>query len=432
MSDLHAIPQDDMAEQGFLGAVLLGAMDDAIKARVSEQSFNDLRCQKVWKACLELTEKGLEVNPLNVASHAGKDLLFFINDLPEKAPTASNLPHWTPRLKAMEARRKAFHMSYGVLGMVSSDAPTEDILERLEKDYFKLSNERTNVQSDQDHWDEYEVDLLTAYPNGKGNLGQRTGYHSLDRIIRGYRPASVNVIGARPGQGKTALALQLAYAFAKQGKPVCFFSYEMPFSQLADRLLAIHLGIDMTYLHETGKGDWKAVAEAVKFLRTLPLFVEDKADCGVAELRSTARRYQKDKGVNLFFIDYLQLIPPRKGRRESNRTTEVSELSREIKLLGQETKAAIFLLSQLNREVEHREGGKPRMSDLRESGAVEQDADTVTLLYDPPKEEGETNDHLGVMVSKNRHHGKGSTVLRWDKSCNRFFDLTATGMTDEL
>ena len=160
--------------------------------------------------------------------------------------------------------------------------------------------------------------------------------------------------------------------------------------------------------------------------------MEDKADCGIAELKSTAMRYVKDKGVKVIIIDYLQLIPPKKRQRETNRTTEVSELSREVKLLGQRTGAVIFLLSQLNREVEHRDNPKPRLSDLRESGAIEQDADLCAMLYEPPKDNEEEPDTLGVVIAKNRHHGKGNTTLLWDKTCNRFKDLTATGETDKI
>ena len=428
---LMAVPYDKAAEEGVLGCILLGAMEEALRGGVNEDSFYDVQNKKIWNACYDLFEQKLEINETNIDTKAGKGLLFYLTELPDKAPTKSNIAFWLPVLKALEARRKAFYIAYNTLELVNSETPTDSILERVEADYFQLSNNSSTVQDQNSKWEDYTDNLSACRPNGQP-VGLKSGFYNLDRIVRGFRPSSVNVIAARPGNGKTALGLQIALHCAQAGNGVVFFSYEMPFSQLADRLVASITGEEMASVHETGQGNWTAIAAAVKELRRLPFYVEDKADCGIAELKSTARRYVKDKGVKVIIIDYLQLIPPKKRQRESNRTNEVSELSREVKLLGQETGAVIFLLSQLNREVEHRDNPKPRLSDLRESGAIEQDADLCAMLYEPPKDNEEEPDTLGVVIAKNRHHGKGNTALLWDKTCNRFKDLVATGTTDRL
>jgi|DEB0MinimDraft_6_1074348.scaffolds.fasta_scaffold10368_4 replicative DNA helicase len=428
---LTTIPYDKAAEEGVIGCVLLGAMEDALRGGVSEDSFYDIQLKRIWNACYDLYDDKLEINLPNVEKRAGKGLLFYLTELPDKAPTKSNIAFWLPVLRALEARRKAFYIAYNTLELVGSETPTEAILERIEADYFQLSNNSSSVQDQAAKWEAYQDNLDSCRPNGQP-LGLKSGFYNLDRIVRGFRPGSVNVIAARPGNGKTALGLQIALHCAQAGHGVVFFSYEMPFSQLADRLVASATGEEMSSVHETGQGNWAAIAAAVRDLRRLPLYVEDKADCGISELKSTARRYVKDKGAKVIVIDYLQLIPPKRRQRETNRTTEVSELSREVKLLGQETGAVIFLLSQLNREVEHRDNPKPRLSDLRESGAIEQDADLCAMLYEPPKQAEEDPDTLGVVIAKNRHHGKGNTYLLWDKSCNRFKDLVATGETDTL
>lgn len=420
------IPHDPEAEQGALGCCMLGALEQAQETGLTVESFHDERCKRVWLACESLHKEGMEVNQVNVAQVSKEPM--FCMDLPDKAPTSGNLTFWLPRLRGAQSRRAAFVTHYDGLQRVASDMSTEDILGRLESDYYKLSNESCSRRDQRSQWRDYVDRLESAYPDGFKESGIQTGLFSLDSTIRGLKPGSMNIIAARPGRGKTALAVHIAHHCASAGQHVVYFSYEMPFQQVADRLVACRGGIDVSHLLETGNGNWQQFTEVVKEVGKLPICIEDKVDTSIRELRAIARRYAKDKKTALFVVDYLTLVPPSRRGREVNRVNEVGELSRELKKAALETGSVFLVLTQMNRNIEET-SRKPRLSDLRESGAIEQDADTVTFLHLEDENETET---VEAHIRKNRHGRTGSTNLGWRRWCNQFTDPVATGTTDNL
>lgn len=256
--------------------------------------------------------------------------------------------------------------------------------------------------------------------------GVPSGLVDLDKILNGFQKSDMIILAARPSMGKTALALNIARNAAKRGKVVAIFSLEMSKVQLGNRLLSTWSGVNSQYIN-TGnltEENMRTLVEALGELSELKLYIDDTAGIGLMELRSKIRRLKHEHGLDMVIVDYLQLM---QGGRQENRQQEISEISRGIKALARELEVPIIALSQLSRSVELRAEKKPQLSDLRESGSLEQDADIVMFLYRDEyynRDEASNENIAEVIIAKNRNGPTTSIRLQFDKNVMRFSDLT--------
>ena len=404
------------AERAFIGCCLVGAFDQALELGATDDHFGDLQCKQVWQAMTHLNREGMTVETTTVCKQAG-GLVMFVDSLVENAPASANLSYYWEDLNNACIRRRIFNRFHDTINMCSDpEVGVHALLHHMESAFFDVTTRASNAKDQKKAWSDLIELLQSAYGSGLPENGVLTEIPSVDRIIRGFKPGSMNILAARPGRGKSALAVQVMKNVASAGKHCVYWSYEMPFNQVGNRLLSCHTGIDMGSYLETGKlADEQALFNGVKEVASLPIHIEDSVDKNISHIRSEARRFAKEKGTQLFVIDYLQLVPPH--RRNNNRVVEVSEISRSIKKAAMETNTAFLVLAQMNRSIEDRGvNATPRLADLRESGSLEQDADSVTFLADDPDDKS----LISLMVKKNRHGGEGSTCLKWTRWNNQF------------
>lgn len=263
--------------------------------------------------------------------------------------------------------------------------------------------------------------------NHKGELsGVPTGIHGLDEITNGFQKSDMIILAARPSMGKTALALNMAMGAAKRGKVVAIFSLEMSKAQLGNRLLSLESGISSQDINtgNLNREDLNDLADATIRLEDLKLYIDDTAGLRILEMRSKLRRLKHEHGLDLVVLDYLQLM---QGGRQENRQQEISEISRNIKAMARELEIPILALSQLSRNVELRAEKKPQLSDLRESGSLEQDADIVMFLYRDEyynRDDAESQNIAELIIAKNRNGPTENVNLQFNKEIMRFGDLT--------
>ena len=255
--------------------------------------------------------------------------------------------------------------------------------------------------------------LESRYGDDSDLVGVPTGFTELDRILYGLQPQNLVIVAARPGMGKTSLALGMARNVATQsGRPVVFFSMEMGTLELTKRLLAMEARVEATRLWTArlSEGDWSRLSHAVGRLGDAQLFIDDNPHCTVMEMRAKARRLRARYGdLALVVVDYIQLMTPSTTRRSENRQVEVSEISRGLKILARELECPVIALSQLNRQLEYRQDKRPMLADLRESGGLEQDADVVTFIYrdEVYNPESEDRGKAEIIVAKHRNGPTG-------------------------
>ena len=407
------VPANHEAEQGAIGCIALGAYQDAIEAGVDANCWHNDNARAIWQACGRLDEQGQEINAVNLGNECD-GLGMYLFDALEKAPTAINLRYWLPDLLDTAKRRGVFLRYYETMRRIADeDVTTASLIESMEQDFFAATTSHASKKNQKEAWRSLIELLEEAHPNGLKTIGLHTGMGPIDDIIRGFKPGSMNVVAGRPGGGKTAWALQVALNTAIAGEHVVVWSYEMPHAQLGTRLIANHSGEDMGHYLETGVGNLPSIIKAAQACASAPIHIEDRVDLNIAQLRSQARRFAKEMNTKLFVVDYLQLVPP--AYRSKDRVREVGEISQHLKKAALETGVPFLVLAQMNRSIEER-NGEPRLSDLRESGSIEQDSDTVSFLH---MDENEP-EFLQFLVKKNRHGRTGKVGLNWTKYNGRF------------
>ncbi len=265
-----------------------------------------------------------------------------------------------------------------------------------------------------------------TYRNKGKTTGVPTGFGDLDRMLSGLQNSDLIILAARPSMGKTALALNIAhYVAGQEGLPVALFSLEMGKEQLVNRILCAEARVDQYRLRSGNlrDEDWERLTEAATKLQDVPLFIDDTGGASLRDIRARAKRMQAERGLALLVIDYLQLMNP--GRRAENRQQEISQISRGLKELAKELNVPILALSQLSRAVESRENKRPQMSDLRESGSLEQDADVVMFIYreDYYQPDTERKGIAEIVLAKHRNGPVGAVDLGFFKESPRFVSL---------
>jgi replicative DNA helicase len=388
------LPQNLDAERSILGAILLDnhALNAAIESVKPEDFFLEQH-RRVYTQMIALGEgqQAIDLVTLTEELHRRGELEAaggapYLAALADGMPRVTNVEHYARIVKEKAMLRNLIHTTHNIQQRaLEGEDGADAILDNAESSIFALAEDRIKaglISAKDIVRDNFER-LEKIFREGKSITGISTGYAELDKLLSGLQPSELIILAARPSQGKTALALNLAENIAmRAGLPVAIFSLEMSKESLLQRLVASVAQID-AHKFRTGhlsKQDWSRMTEALGSIAAAPLWIDDAGSNSVLEIGAKARRLKRDKGMSLLIVDYLQLITAR-GRFNS-RQEEVASISRGLKGLAKELQIPVLVLSQLTRAPEREERG-PQLSDLRESGAIEQDADVVMFIYRP-------------------------------------------------
>ncbi len=431
-------PHNNEAEQSVIGAIFLEpqALITAAEVLIPED-FYRVAHQKIFNTMLSLSDKGQPIDVVTVTEEltAKKELedvggISYITEISSSVPTAANIMHYAKIVEEKSLLRRLIRVATQIVedGFTREDE-VEALLSEAEKNMMEVSN-RKNA-GDFKHIKDVLVqtyDNIELLHTQQGEVtGIPTGFTDLDRVTAGFQRNDLIIVAARPSVGKTAFALNIAQNVAtKTSENVAIFSLEMGADQLVTRILCAEGNIDAQVMR-TGSlqaEDWRKLTMAMGSLSNAGIFIDDSSGIRVNELRSKCRRLQQEHGLGMVIIDYLQLISG-SGKPGENRQQEVSEISRSLKGLARELKIPVIALSQLSRGVEQRQDKRPMMSDLRESGSIEQDADIVAFLYreDYYDKETENKDMIEIIIAKQRNGPTGTVTLAFAKEFNKFVNV---------
>jgi replicative DNA helicase len=436
-------PHSIEAEQGVLGCIFLApheCIGECVeKFKPGPTVFYDLRHQVIFELLMEMYDKKEAVDLITVQQRL-KDKgqlesvggLTYLAALPDKVPSSANLSFYVNIVREKYILRKMISVCTDVVGRVyEHEGEVDSLLDEVERDVLKISEERVEAQTlsikDVVH---QAINRLEEYHQNQGMLtGISTGFMDLDKMTTGMHGGEMVVIAARPSMGKTSLAMNIAEAVAIDQKlPVGVFSLEMSSESLVLRMLCSRARVNLRNIREGffSERDFPKITNAAGKLASAPLFIDDTAGLSILQLRAKARRMWQQYGIKLFIIDYLQLLHST-ARRAENRQQEIADISSGVKALAKELNVPVIVLSQLNREMEKDKNRKPRMSDLRESGSIEQDADLIGLLYKPnagDDEEGPSIEQeavpVNLLIAKQRNGPTGDVQLTFLKTYTRF------------
>lgn len=434
-------PHNSEAEQSVIGAVFLEpqALITASEIVIADD-FYHIAHQKIFQTMLNLSDQGKAIDLVTVTEElsAKKELediggLSYITELASAVPTAANIAHYAKIVEEKAILRRLIRVASKIAddGYTREDE-VEILLAEAEKKMLEVSN-RKNA-GDFKHVKDVLVqtfDNIEQLQSREGDVtGIPTGFRDLDKMTAGFQRNDLIIVAARPSVGKTAFALNVAQSVAvKARENVAIFSLEMGADQLVMRMLCAEGNIDAQRLR-TGAletEDWSKLTMAMGSLSNSGIYIDDSPGVRMTDIRAKCRRLAKENGLGMIMIDYLQLILG-SGKPGENRQQEVSEISRSLKGLARELKVPIIALSQLSRGVEQRQDKRPMMSDLRESGSIEQDADIVAFLYrdDYYDKESESKDIIEIIIAKQRNGPTGTVSLAFRKEYNKLLNLEFT------
>ncbi|MBP1765608.1 MAG: replicative helicase [Firmicutes bacterium] len=437
-------PQNIEAEQSVLGAMLIEkeAIAKVVEILQSGDFYREAN-RLVFQAILDLFNRNDGVDMITVIEVLRKEDkleaaggIAYITSLANSVPTAANVVYHARIVEEKSLLRQLIHAATNIAGMgydANDEVPL--ILDSAEKMILDVAGRK--VGHDFTPIKNILLDTFTKieglYASKGGITGLPTGFKDLDKLMSGLQPSDLVLIAARPSMGKTAFVLNIAQHVAiKEKQPVAFFSLEMSKEQLVQRMLCAEAPIDAQRLRngDLEENDWKKLVVAADRLSSAPIYIDDTAGISVVEMRAKARRLKIEHGLKLIVIDYLQLMQGGTSGKGENRQQEISEISRFLKSLARELDVPVLALSQLSRQVESRQVKRPMLSDLRESGSLEQDADIVTFLYredyyDPDTEKKNITE---VIVAKHRNGPVDTVQLFFHKQFTKFQDLSKMNM----
>ncbi len=435
----RVLPHSIEAEQAVVGAMLMDK--DAIVAAsemISREDFYQASYGIIFESMTELFNEGKPVDPVTLQERLKeKDVPEeisspkFMGELAVAVPTSANVRHYAQIVyeKAMMRRLIRLNEEIANTCYVGTE-PMDVILETTEKKIFELLQNRSA--------EEYTpikdivlkaLDRIEMASKSKGTVtGIPTGFLDLDYKLSGLQPSDLILVAARPSMGKTAFVLNIAQHVAfKQDQSVAIFSLEMSKEQLVNRLFSLESHVDSQSLR-TGNlkdADWEKLIESAGIIGKSHLIIDDTPGISVTELRSKCRKYKLEQDLKLVIIDYLQLMSGSIGKRSDSRQQEISEISRSLKAIARELNVPVIALSQLSRAVEQRPEHRPMLSDLRESGAIEQDADVVMFIYrdDSYNKDTDTPNQAEINIAKQRNGPIGTVNLAWIPDYTKFANL---------
>jgi replicative DNA helicase len=440
VSDLFADrlpPYNHEAEQAVLGAILIEpSVLISVNERLRPEDFYRQAHQRLFQVMNELAEKGEPVDLVTLTAELSDRKLLeevggvpYLNELAGVVPTAANAEYYAKIVEEKAILRRLIRTATQIAATgYSGNGDVNEILNEAEKRILEIAGRRVRgsgfIPIHDVLMESYEQ-IEAQHFNKSGISGTPTGFVDLDRMTSGLKGSELIILAARPSMGKTAFALNLAQNVGvRAGKTVALFSLEMSASQLVMRMLAAEGNIDAQGFRSgnLSEEDWEKLTMAMSTLSEAPIFIDDTPGLTVYDIRAKLRRLQAEHGLGLVVIDYLQLIT---GRGGESRQQEISEISRSLKLIAREFDVPVIALSQLSRAVEQRQDKRPMLSDLRESGSIEQDADVVAFLYrdDYYNEESEKKNIAELIIGKQRNGPVGKVELLFLKNYNKFLSL---------
>jgi replicative DNA helicase len=433
-------PQNSEAEASLLGAILIDS-DAIVKIAdaITADDFFETKHQRIYEAIQKLYEKRSPIDVLTLSDQLKNNGYLdmvggpaYLTELTNFVPTAAHVEQYADIVAQKAMRRRLITASNEISGLGYDESSSlRDLIEQAETRLFEVSQQhvKQSVVSLEAILAESFERLDDLHKDKQKIRGVPTGFKDMDNILAGLQRSDLFVLAARPSMGKTALALNLAHNVAVQSKePVLIFSLEMSKEQLVDRLLSMESGVDAWALR-TGNltdSDFEKIGQAMGTLSEAPIFIDDTPGISVSDLRTKARREAHQHPLGLVIVDYLQLMSG--GGRygsEGNRVQEISEISRGLKGVARELNVPLLALSQLSRSVESRSPQIPQLSDLRESGSIEQDADVVAFIYREEYYNPETDRKkiTDILIKKHRNGPTGGIELYFDNEKQRFRSL---------
>jgi replicative DNA helicase len=429
------VPTDERAEVAVLGSLLIDPEAVVtIAAFLKPEDFHNARCRRVYEVIVGLYERRETVDFVTVASElerTGQLALVggaaTLTTMVNAAPTSLHAEDYGRRVERTALLRRLIGAGHQIIALGRDNPPSvDDALNQAEQILFELSQRRVTQdfvplrKALQDFFD--QIDQLQQH---RGEIvGTPTGFADLDKLTGGFHEADLIVLAARPSVGKSAFAFNLARNAAVQGHGAAIFSLEMSVEQIVQRMLCSEASVDSQRLRQgyIDEYEWRRISEAFGVLSETPIWFDDTPAISTMELRMKARRLKAEHDIKLIIVDYIQLM---QGRGLENRVQEVSEISRSLKQLARELRVPVVALSQLSRAIETRQDHRPVLSDLRESGSIEQDADIVMFihreeLYNPTTDRRNIAD---LIVAKHRNGPTASIPLRFFPGQIKFADL---------
>lgn len=434
-------PQNIEAEQSVIGAVLLenDALIQALETLKSEDFYHEAHRQ-IFLCMMELYEKNEPADLITLTESLRKKNKLeevggasYLADISDKIPTAANIEYYTKIVKEKSVLRSLIRSATSIVSKASlGQEEVESILDFSEKTIFEIAENqiKRSFYPLKDIIKSTFKDIEKLYEKKEHITGVPSGFTDLDNMTSGFQPSDLVIIAGRPSMGKTAFALNIAqYAACEADIPTAIFSLEMSKEQLAQRMLCSEARIDNAKLRSgfIAESDWGKLSIGAGKLSESKLFIDDTPGNTVFEMRTKARRLKAEHGLGLIIIDYLQLMSGSKTRSDS-REQEISEISRSLKGLAKELSIPVLALSQLNRKVEDRTDRRPHMADLRESGAIEQDADVILFIYRDEVYHPDAEDAKGkaeIIIGKQRNGPIGTATLAFLNAYTRFENFSA-------
>lgn len=447
-SGLRVPPQSLDTERALLGSLMLNSnamyeVSDIARA----ESFYSPQDQKIYDAMLSLHTKGQAIDLVTVSNRlketgdlSGVGGTAYLSELIGSAASPGSAKHYAEIVQSKFILRSLISAGYDIQEMGFDEArDINEILSEAEKRVFEVANAPTmrNFSHLKDELHEAWERLEHLQKHDDAIRGVPTGFPSLDNMLSGFQKSDLIILAARPSMGKTALALDIARQSAvKHGTSVGIFSIEMSSQQLVDRMLAAESRVD-SWKIRTGKirsdRDFEALQHAMDKLSDAPIFIDDKPGTTILSMRSVGRRLKLEKNLGLIIVDYLQLITPTGGRASDSLVQQVTEISRSLKAMARELEVPVLALSQLSRAVEQRRG-RPKLSDLRDSGSIEQDADVVIFIHREDKMNAdmgaERTDVAEILIEKHRNGPTGKVELKFDGEHTTFLPIDKSDFGD--
>ena len=435
MEDIGRIPPHSVeSEQSILGSILLDKEAIiTVTETIQPEDFYKEAHKIIYECMMKLNNKNEPIDLITLTEELRKqghleDVggISYITSLSTIVPTTSNVKYYSDIVKEKSVLRKLIKVSNDILNLgYDSSTKVEDILEKAEKQIFDISQEKSSEDFQSINsvlMDTYDM-IERLYTSKEEITGITSGFEDLNKKINGLQRTDLILIAARPAMGKTAFSLNLVQNAALKGNAsVAVFSLEMSKEQLVQRMLSAQSHVELKKIKNGNldENDWPRIIDAMSVLSNANIYIDDTPGIKISELRSKCRKLKIEKGLDLILIDYLQLMEG--DNNNESRQQEISKISRSLKIIAKELNCPVVALSQLSRAPEQRSDHRPMLSDLRESGAIEQDADIVMFLYrDEYYHPDSERKNIGeVIIAKNRHGETGSVELVWLGEIQKF------------
>lgn len=445
-SGVRIPPQSLESERGLLGALLMKpeAIHD-ISDTVRPESFYAEKHRTIFETMRELSDRGEPIDLLSLSERLQTKSLLercggraYIAELANSAPAPGNFAHYADLVTRKHLMRSLIDAAHEISeAAYDENFETAEVLDQAEKKIYAIGNASASHkfiaigEKLDSAWERIEAN------SGKDGTirGVPTGYPDLDNLLSGLHKSDLIILAARPSVGKTSLALDIARnAAVRHNIPVGIFSLEMSAEQLVDRMLSAESYVNSWKLrtgnvHE--EQDFERIRDALEVLSKAPIYIDDKPGSNILAMRAVARRLKRERGIGLIVVDYLQLMAPTNTKQSDSMVQQVTEISRSLKSLARELEVPVLALSQLSRAVEQR-GGKPRLSDLRDSGSIEQDADVVMFIHreDRTKEDSDRKNIAEILIEKHRNGPTGKIELYFDEKRTSYMPVDKSGYGD--